>query len=66
MALSKTTKLAQAKRQLRRIEEDEASFRRRIAALSATGQEAALRWFHGVVEEHRAYVKQLEADVKSG
>ena len=58
--LSKKTLLAQAKRHLKRIEEDEARLRLRIAGLDQDEQEKALQWYQGIVEKQREYVRELE------
>jgi hypothetical protein len=66
MTLSTRTVLARAKRQLQRIEEDEPAFKRRIAGLSAEGQDAALRWFKSVLQQQREHVSDLERELDSG
>jgi hypothetical protein len=60
MPMSLKAMIAQARRKLRRIEEDEAGFRVRIKGFSETEQTAALRWYKGIVKRQREFVRKLE------
>lgn len=60
MAVSKQILLAQAQRSLRRLEEDAAAFRMRIADLPVEHRQAMQRWFQEMVEEQRNTVRRLE------
>jgi len=64
MAISKRTELAQARRQLKRLEHDEPAFRTRIGEYAPEAREQAITWFEGILEKQREYVKQLEAEVE--
>jgi hypothetical protein len=66
MPISKRTQLAQARRHLKRIEEDEPAFRIRIRGFSPEAQEKAMQWFCGIRDKQRAYVQQLETDLADG
>jgi hypothetical protein len=57
---SKSTQLASAKRNLKRIQEDEATFRVRIQGMSNTEQEKAIEWFYSILKQQQDYVRQLE------
>ena len=63
MPLSLKTRLAQAKRHLRRIEEDEPAFRLRISGLTPEEQKEALRSFHRILEKQLEYVRGLEEQI---
>jgi hypothetical protein len=64
MPLSKAVELAQAKRQLRRIEEDRAAFQLRLKAMGASPEatEKGLNWFNGVHARAEERVRELEAE----
>ena len=64
MGVSRRTQLAQARRNLRRIEEDEPAFRIRISGFSSEQQTFAMHWFEEIRNKQRAYVLQLEADLE--
>jgi hypothetical protein len=66
MPISKRTQLAQARRNLKRIVEDESAFRTRIGGLSKEAQAKALQWFYGIRDKQQAYVEQLEDELKNG
>jgi hypothetical protein len=66
LPITKRTKLAQARRQLKRIEDDEPALRIRMQGLSSEEQAKAWQWFCGVRDKHRAYIQQLEAELESG
>jgi hypothetical protein len=63
MAMSKRTELASEKRKLRRIAEDEGSFRIRIAGMSEADQRKAMEWFQGALESQRPHVQRLGAEL---
>jgi len=56
LPITKRTKLAQARRQLKRIEDDEPTLRIRMQGLSSEEQAKALQWFCGVRDKQRAYI----------
>jgi hypothetical protein len=60
MPLSKQAQLAQARRQLRRLEEDAEAFRRGIVDMPVEHRKPMLRWFQGIVQQQRNAVRQLE------
>jgi hypothetical protein len=60
MALSKQIRLAHAQRRLRRMEEDAAAFRIRLADMPEDHQEPMQLWFHEMVEQQRDAVRKLE------
>ena len=60
MALSKQIQLAQARRQLRRLEQDAAALRVRIADLPEHHRRPMMRWFEESVQQGRAAVRSLE------
>ena len=64
MPLSKAVELAQAKRQLRRIEEDRPAFELRLKAMGASPEatEQGMRWFNGVHARAEERVRELEAE----
>jgi hypothetical protein len=60
MAVSKQIQLAQAQRRLRRLEEDAAAFRIRLADLPVEHRKPMQRWFQEMVEQQRDAVRRLE------
>jgi hypothetical protein len=65
MPISKGTQLAQAKRQLLRLEQDEATLRLRIAGLSPAEQKMAAELYRHTVEKQRDCVARLERELDS-
>ena len=65
MPMSMRTRLAHAKRVLRRLQEDEPYLRKRISEYSATEQELVLKLFSDSLEKQRAFVAELEAELKA-
>lgn len=62
--LSNRTRLAQAKRQLRRLEEDELAFRVRIATLPSEARDLSIEWFRRALEEQRKVVQRPESEAE--
>jgi len=60
MALSKQIQLAHAQRRLRRLEEDVAAFRARLADMPKDHRKAMQRWFDEMLEHQRDAVHRLE------
>jgi len=60
MPMSRKTEIAQARRHLRRIEEDESRLRMAINGFSEDAKKIALRWYYGIVERQREYLRKLE------
>lgn len=65
MPTSIRTRLAHAKRVLKRLEADEPLFQVRISEYSQPEREFALKEFAKVLERQRARVQQLEVDLKT-
>jgi trehalose-6-phosphatase len=63
MPLPKETKLAQAKRLLRRFEEEDADLSTRVSGLSTEAQEMAFELHRRAIEEQRRLVQRLESDL---
>ena len=61
MAISKETQLAQARRRLRRLEEDIAAFRMRAEDLPEAHRKPMQLWFREMVQEQRNAVRRLES-----
>jgi hypothetical protein len=66
MTISKRTQLAQARRRLKRIVEDEPAFRVRIGGFSPEAQQKAMQWFWDIRDKQRAFVQQLETELEDG
>jgi len=64
MPLSKAVELAQAKRQLRRIEEDRPAFELRLKAMGASPEatKQGMQWFNGIHARAEERVRELEAE----
>jgi len=63
MPLTSRTRLAQAKRLLRRMEGDEPLMRVRISEYSPAQQQMALKLYADTIEKQRAHITELEAQV---
>jgi len=68
MPLSKAVELAQAKRHLRRIEEDRPAFKLRLQATGASPEatKQLMDWFDGVHGRALERVRQLENESDAG
>ncbi len=66
MPMSTRTRLAHAKRVLKRLEADEQLMHVRISGYSQPQRELALKMFADMLEKQRAYVEQLEAESRTG
>jgi 3-deoxy-D-manno-octulosonic-acid transferase len=65
MTISKRTEVACARRKLRQLQEDEPTFRVRIAEMTPTGQDFAIEFFGNSLERLRQQVSQLEAELET-
>lgn len=63
MPMTKQTRLAQARRLLRRLEDDEPLMRLRIAEYSTEQQEVIVKSYANEVEKQRACIRQLESEL---
>jgi hypothetical protein len=64
MPLSKQAELAEAKRNLRRLEQHQQAFKSGIVELSQESQQFAVRTFEKALEEQREHMRRLEGQTR--